>query len=246
MPLTPTLLNASSSGTLASSYTTPSISPSSDNLVLVLIGMRKLNGSSGGSISSFSGLSLSWTHLATTARNGDAWVDAFYAQAGSSPGSGTIAFSITGNATDQRWSDIVVHIIEVPSSFNTSSPVAQSKAILSSGAHTTLSGTLDSSPAATSLVIGMIAQMGDTDGVITPGGNYTELADTSTGTGGADVTVETEYDDSPGSTTVDWSGLANAGSNVTVGAALALEIAAAAGGSSGVQRQAEFYARLRQ
>lgn len=226
MALTPTLLLNEKQVALASSRATASISPSVNTLLVVLVTMKKLFGTAGGTVAC-SGLSLTWTNRIHKVQT-DAWTDAFTAPAGASPGSGALTISVSGNASDQRWSDIIVHILEVPVGFDPTTPVAQVASNGASGNTTgaTMTVTLGATPAADSVVIGFIGSM-ETNGAVTADGTFAELAQDSNGNNDF-MTGQSQYDDASADTTVQWTAIDRLDGGKHT-AAIALEIAAAAG-----------------
>lgn len=151
------------------------------------------------------------------------------AQAGPSPGSGTI--TLTFGSTCRRK---VIGVAEI-TGHDTTTPVAQSKS--SNGNASTLTVTLDSTPAATSAVIGAIAVKEDSDGV-SPGSGFTELTDVDSGGPAFQARLQMQYDLTGADTTCDWSALstlANAGAAIEIaeaGGAVVNFSAAAIGASA--------------
>jgi hypothetical protein len=108
---------------------------------------------------------------------------------------GTLALTFTASENCNRWEWIIFEVSGCADAIDTNS-------VTGLDTTTTPSATLPSAPALTSVVIGVLASVADTDGVA-PGSGFTELYDTSPGTS---TTLETEYKTNTTSTTVDWSG----------------------------------------
>lgn len=233
MPIsTPTVLVTSTVAVATDPFTTGSVSPTANSILLVLISATTNAGSPTivDVTSTLSGMG-TWTEIADIAHSAatKALAAAWYSIAGGSPGTGTI--TVDASSAFARWT---VTVVEIASGYDTSTPAINAKT--GTGTSATPSLTLDSSPAASSIVMGLITSLGD-DGV-TPGAAYTELVDATSGGGNA-ARQEIEYDTSPGSTTVDW---ADAG--VTSNAFLAFEIKAAAAGGGGVPKHFMHYQKM--
>jgi len=207
---TPTVLTTGSSSGSTSSDTSASFSPTANCLLLCWIGTNSSGGGSTHAISDTLTGTGTWTQV--TGLSGGTRGSWFYAIAGSSPGSGTVTFTYSPNATRCAW------IILELNGHDTVTPVAES--IVSTGSGATLSAVLTNIDT-DHLGVSAIIDKGNSSGV-TPGTNETELADiTSSGSNEARCQAQHSTDE-----TQDWSGLA---SNDQVG--IALEVAAAAGNS---------------
>ena len=223
---TPTLLDTTTESSNDSSITSGSISPTGDALLIVAMVTRTSGGSRAvtGVSDTLTGTG-SWTIDVQTVGTASGYVDVALctAKAGSSPGSGTVTVTLSGNSARK-----CLHVAEITGQ-DTSTPVQQTKSNTGSGA--TLSITLDSSPASDSCVMGCNGDaLSGVSGDTTPGANYMELADSNLAQGAGNVQNEVEYDLTPTSTTVDWSGLEsinNAGVAIEINAA-----GAPAGGDS--------------
>jgi hypothetical protein len=210
---TPTLLDASSSSSNNTTITSGSISPTGDSLLVVIFyGRKSATGGVSGVSDTLSGTG-TWTERQTVLGDDDQYmrVSIWTAQAGSSPGSGTITVTL-----DANFARKVMHTIEVASGFDTTTPYEQGGT--NEGSSSTLSITLGASPASDSLVIGGVGSA-DSPSNISPGSGYTELTETDPMFGAGNLVAECEYDLTPTSTTVDWSGLAT-----TNNAGVAIEI----------------------
>lgn len=155
-----------------------------------------------------------WTQATVT--NSGQRVSIFYANVTGSPGTGTI--TITGaSSLAIPWR---LEIAET-TGHNTSAPVTQSKTGF--GNSSTLTLTLDSTPAASSMVVGYV---GDVSGAgVTAGTGFTEIHDSATNSGIA--RTQLQYDLASADTTCDWSTL-----NTSNNAAVAIEIAEASSGTN--------------
>lgn len=216
---TPTHLDAVSAANSQSSLASNSVSPSANALLLVSVGA---GGSSADdftfSIADTLAGTGSWTQvsLIATAATGRTYrLAVFYARAGSTPGSGTV--TVTASSAQLRWA---MRTAEVTGQAET--PGAQSKT--GSGTDTSLSLTLDATPAADAMVFGAVVSVADSDG-ITPGTNYTELGETDSGSSN-NARLQTQYDLDDATTTCDWSGL-----NTSVNLGVAIEIVPASEGT---------------
>lgn len=223
MAHTITLLDTSINSVNATNFTSGTVSPTADALLVMVVHMRDSGASPNGfsATDTFTGTG-SWTNQAEieSQADGDGSICCILtAQAGSSPGSGTVTtwWSLNNNRG-------VFHLFEITGHDETT-PVVQTKT--GSGTATTLSLTLDSTPETDSIVIGAIAQ--GYSGAIDPGTDFTELVETEhTSTPDLSKIVgQIQYDMTPGSTTVDWSSL-NTYNNV----ACAIEVAGTGGAVS--------------
>lgn len=209
----PTLLDAATNtSTGADSITTASVSPTGDSL-LVVAWMN--NGPDSDDVlassvsDTFTGTG-TWT-IATQIRHyaSESVVCGIaYAQAGGSPGSGTVTVNFTNGGARK-----VVHLMEV-TGHNTSSPVAQS-ATNSNDTSSTLTVTLGATPDAASLVIASLGTDEYTGG--TEGAGFTSLSNDAAG---SDIALHTQYDLAGADTTADWSGLTSSSSNENAGVAI--------------------------
>lgn len=240
MPTPSSRLASIASSTTTNTFTTGSFSPTGGALLLVSGNVLATGG--GLTISSvtdtFSGTG-SWTIVqlrATDFQDNTGFIA--YATLGSTPGSGTVTVNTSVNSIRTT-----VDVYEATGQ-DATTPVVQSKT--GSGTADTLSLTLDSTPAADSLVFAAVATRSSSDPDITPGSNFTELGEISSGGTFAQANIECQYDAASATTTVDWSTLPTI-TNVGV----AIEIAAAAGGGeslapiiSKIKQQRATYLRM--
>lgn len=206
----PSYLTEAVATTGVTSLASPSFTPSANALVFVFISGLKGAEPYGTSYTIADGFGAgmgSWTQLlgaevqfTDTSFFGS--VTGWYAQAGASPGSATVTPSWT-NATTRT----AMHVIEIASGFNTSTPVPAASEASNTTTGTTLAVTLGQSLGAGSMAIGFVGSISDSDG-ITPGTDFTELRETDSGGAGGTCTLESQYDAGPADTTVDWSALA--------------------------------------
>lgn len=221
---TPTVLTSDSSTATAAAITTSSISPSANALLVVIAGNTISGISPEPTIAdALSGGSLTWTrHVSRQGTSGQVASSViFTAITGSSPGSGTV--TVTWNGSLGTTNRKVVHVVQVASGYNASSPVAQVKS--GDTTATSLSFDFDSTPAATSLVLAGVTTRTDGDLNAAPGAQYTEMADTAAG---SNFNVQVQYDITTPAATVDWSAL-GAVDNVGV----AIEIVVSGGAATG-------------
>lgn len=135
----------------------------------------------------------SWEELTISDAAGNRHtLSAFIAAAPAGPGAGTVTFQPTENVNRLEW--LVFEVTGASADTNNNATPAVSTSA-------TPSLTLPGSPVSTSIVIGLIAAVADTDGV-DPGAGYTEFHQSS----GTSTTLQAQYVLSPSSTTVDWSG----------------------------------------
>jgi len=214
-PSIPSLLVQETSSTTKSSHTTASFSATSGALLVVMV----TGGNSSGTFNfnattdTFSDVG-AWTehvdHNSTASNSFTTYIATAQVGAG---GSGTI--TVTASTSIIRW---IVTVYEV-TDFNTITPVQQAKS--DSGVSTTLTLTLDSTPAADSMVFAVISDRDTNLPIATVGTNFTELDEALISPAGQ----QTQYDRDSAGTSVPWTGLSSI-SNIGG----AIEINAAAGG----------------
>jgi hypothetical protein len=207
----PTLLDQKVLASNAAALASNAITPASNTLLVVVI---KTSNDTTAELNMTTTLANvgAWTIVAKYSGGAPQGTIAIaYAVVTGSPGTGTI----TANWTTLSNSNLM-HVMSLTGFEAT--PVVQSKlgtpATVSASSY---SLTLDRLPIATSCVIGALV-WGATPGDITPGANFTEVADQSSTT----IRVESEYDRTNATTTVDWSvGASNTGRRVGI----AIEVA---------------------
>lgn len=131
------------------------------------------------------------------------------------PGAGAVTLRWTGSSTRT-----VVRVVEIAS--NDPLEVVQVK--VNTGTGTTLTVTLDASPDAASLILGVINSAGDAG--VTEGSGFTELIESGSG-GGGNSWLQVQHDNGGGDTTCDWSAL-----STTMNVGIALELAENSGPSA--------------
>lgn len=211
---TPALLATGTLATNGTSVVSASSSPS-DNALLV-VAVSTISSSTPGTFAISTTLSNvgTWTQITVvSALNATRQIrtSIFYAQVTGDPGTGTVTATFTTAARGA----IAVH--EVASGYNTTTPIRQSNS--NTGTTSTLAVTLSSSPLSDSTTLGAVGGHDNSDGT-TPGANFTELADVTAGAS-EHLGMETEYDATSPTTTVDWSALGtsnNAGIGVEIAA----------------------------
>lgn len=219
---TPTKL----SGAIDTNNTTTCVAPSSSptgGALLVVVGSAIFSGS-GETVTitdGFTGTG-SWTKIQTEQGGGSPlrYVVTFlaYAKAGTTPGSGTVTATWSSATRDKSITAIQI------TGQHATTPVPQSKT--NGGTGSSLTVTLDSTPASTSCVIGVVADKAQS-GSPGNGTGFTQLDEQQTGTGTGDVTHDVQYDLTSADTTCDWTSLA-----AEANAAVAIEIAEASTGST--------------
>lgn len=217
---TPTVLNQRGETTTATTIASASVSPAANALLIVVAGGTHNAGSTQpvAITDALSGGSLTWTDVEHTINNvlNSANVAIAWAICGATPGSGVI--TATWFLAHARRS---LFVIEVASGFHMTTPVAQSKVNGQTGG-TTLTITLDSTPAAGSLIIGGVEHRQSAVTTATPGTGFTGFTQQNAGTG---TGLHVQYDLENADTTVDWTDLSN-----VAAAGAAIEIAEAAVG----------------
>ena len=211
----PVKLVATSGTHLSSStFTVSGVNPTPNALLLVfVVAVNSLNPATmesincaAGSLSGVGGFTRidEFNHNAGT----DTHVAAFWSQVGATPASGTIILSTANGTNVTGWG---VDVVEVTGHL-TPNPIVQS--VTASGFATSISATLPSSPAASSLVMAVLNSRGEgsaTEPGTTPEAGYTELTDERAGISAAWLAVQ--YKLGNAGTTVGWtdanSGLRN-------------------------------------
>jgi len=209
--------------------TSASISPTANALIVVVPSFNDSAGNNFASIAdTFTGTG-SWTKNADgffdnyDGGNNDAGIAVYTAQAGSSPGSGTI--TVTHDAASARK---LLHIYEV-TGFNTT-PVGVTGSNTGTGS-TTLTVTASGSPASDSLMVGGVFSLEPAvpAGDLGVDGAYTEGAETQT-TGGANLLMLSVYDNGGADSDVQFSNIVTTGDDAAGGVLVEIKIAAAGGG----------------
>ena len=192
---TPATLTTGNSTATEQSVATASIAPTPGALIVVCFAIRSAVDLTGVNITDdFAGGIGAWTTTSHTYNNSGIRITVIvaYALAGASPGSGTITAGWGVDSGNKGW------VISEITGTDPSTPVRQIQS--NSGANSTLTVTLDSMPKEDSVVMGLIASR---DTSITAGASFAELAEDGT-TG---IHAQIEYDTTPTSQTVNWSGL---------------------------------------
>ncbi len=232
-----TVLNSATGTTSGTTFASGSISPASNSLLVAVCATASAAASTHLE-PTLAGLSLTWTRRASIESNvlNRYAVAIFTAPAGSSPGSGAV--TVTWQVAGLRH---IMHIVEIASGYDSTTPVLQSKA--STSTSTTPSVVLDATPETDSLVIAaiMTRPLGSANNIV-PSGAMAELAESNSGSSPtASCQVQEDLDNA--SATCGWTL-----TNNTNGVMAAIEIAIAAGGGGGatVPPLAMHYARMRQ
>jgi hypothetical protein len=164
----PTILTNNGSAVDAALFTTASISPTANSLLVACIGVTK---SGTPENPTASGLSLTWSAI-DGGTDTNQRIKVFATLAGASPGSGAVTFDFGGTNQD----GCVWGVLEIATGFE---PLTVSQAIPhhnpGSGTGTGASVTLSSPPASTSLLIGTFIAAANSPGFYTEGTDWTEL-----------------------------------------------------------------------
>lgn len=217
MAMTPTVLSSVAATTAAATITSGLLSPAA-NALLIVAACTTANTvqtyTPASILDTLTGGSLTWTKYEVLHNPADSsCVAVFVAQCGATPGTGIVTVTFAVNSSRR-----VIHVVQQAIDFHTTTPVAQSKT--GTGVATTLTVTLDATPAAGSLVLGFVCSR---DSAITPGSGFTELVELVAST---NTSLEVEYDNASSPAAVDWSDL-NTATNTAVVLEIAEEIAAA-------------------
>lgn len=190
-----------------SSITTASVSPTANSLLVLIVG--SVNNPSRTHATPTDGLTGTgtWTSI-NTATLGFGHISAWYAIAGSAPGSGTVSQGLSGGAFRQAW------ILAQVTGFDRGTVIRESNT--GTGTASTLSISLTDLIDGT-MSVGVILSIGDSDG-ITPGSGETELVEVTSG-GSNESRLQFQYGDGTNDTAVNWSAL-----NTTGNSAIAFEI----------------------
>ena len=203
MAVAANLLTSNFNATDLASYTTASVAPTADRLVLACIWADCATANSP-AVDSLSGAGMTWDLLGaqeqTEGGTDDERLTVFRSQS-SSPSSG--ALTIDFGADTQRvvaWT--IVEFSGCKSGDNGVQAIRQSKFSFSNPSVTNPSVTFDTTPLTTSGTFGVIANSSGTK-PITPGGSFGEVSDVANSTGGA-ITLESEFANT-GISTVNWT-----------------------------------------
>ena len=118
MAIAATLLTSGTSTTDGSSFTTASVTPAANSLLLVFV----VNAVTGGADATVSGFSATWTRRVNQAASSSTKLSVHSAQLGATPGSGTLTI-----AAAPATGSIVWHVVQV-TGHNTAAPVVQTPA----------------------------------------------------------------------------------------------------------------------
>jgi hypothetical protein len=218
MPSTPTVLDTVTSSGSGSGISSNSISPTGNALLIAVATPTSATAATRLPIAITDTFSpaITWVKQAEDERIGaadTATITIWTALLGATPGSGVV--TATASASNNRR---CLHILEVASDFNTTTPVKQSGS--NDGATDPLIITLGATPDSDSLVIAAIAVRGSI--TITKDTDYTELIASQAG---ANHRAQIQYDAASADTTVQWS---NLGTLLSAGVAIEIDKAVAA------------------
>ena len=201
---TPSLLDTSGNLSASSTHASGSISPSASTLIIVCATWRSSSARTLSSLANGGTLTTgSWTIAANFASSSGLEVGHAVAWATYTSGSGAVTLTYSGGVSRSA-----VGIIEITGA-DTTTPFINIKTASEDEAAsgTDASLTLDSTPSAGNMVLGLLGNYRDSAG-ITPGTNFTELADFNSGGGGL-VECQIQYDLTTLGTTVDWTSIRN-------------------------------------
>lgn len=218
------LFTPGTSNSSKTDHSSGAFTPAAGDLVIIAAAVRETSG--GGSaptltISQTHGGAWSWTKITRSNGDGNAHtLSLWHALAPSGAGEGIV--TVDSDEACNRW--------ELAGLSVTGASGAVTNSVTGESSSGSPSVTLPAAPDAGSLVLGVIASVGDSDGV-SPGGGFTEAIESS----GTSTTLQMQYDATTPGDSCSWSGAATT-SNLMI----AMEIAAAAtgGGSSGAMMMA--------
>jgi hypothetical protein len=170
-------------------------------LYIGFFGGRWSNGApdlSSGNTFSHGGTPRTWTHVATTVpgyEGSPGWrsLTAYYYVATVTE---TIALTWTPTTSGNAITNLYGGILEIPSGFNSFTPIVQSKGVGDNTFRTSWSVTLDSTPVTGNTLLAGFCNSTNSaaSAVVNPRANWTELTeDLGTGTGADAGTYETQY-----------------------------------------------------
>lgn len=162
---TAVLTSATSTVNSVSTYTTASISPTANSVLIASL----VYVVTGGATDTIAGLSLTWTERATRVVSASTRITTWTAPAGASPGSGTITFTHSANGATQSgtWD-----VIEVTGA-DAAAPVVQ--AVTANGTSTAPTVNFAAAGSADNRMFAFIAS--NSNPTTTPRTNWTELTD---------------------------------------------------------------------
>jgi hypothetical protein len=187
-----------------SSYTTASISPSANKLILIAV-------ASSGTPSSVTGNGLTWTSV--TSKTQSSWtINVYRALSTTTPTPGAVTFGFSGTMNQCAWSINEFSNVDIGGT-NGANAVVQSASNSNSGSQTGLTVTLSAFSGASNATYGAIFSV--LAGAYTEGSGFSQLGEANTG----EISIGTEFKDS-NDTSVDWTW----GSRSSDNGAIAVEI----------------------
>lgn len=219
MAITLTNLTGNVSSTTASSYTTASISPGANKLILASVYSRIATGTSNDP--SLSGNGITWVKINSVAgglgTNRRVWI---YRGLVASPSAGAVTIDFGGqDQTNCIWSITEVDGIDT-SGTNGSGAIVQSQT--NTGSATSLTITLNALASANNVAFGAISHQASQS--VTPGDGFTEIDELRI-TSGSTNTLQTEYKLNETAVSASWTLSKECG-----GVALELKMVSATGG----------------
>lgn len=197
MAITLTSLTEGEDEVNRSSYTTSSISPTANRLVIAVIGNNKAT--SPPNVPTLSGASMTWVEITTALYDDIASPNkrvTMFRALKASPGSGVITIDLVNEQRACKWSFFEFAGIDTGGTDGSDAIVQSATNAVDSG--TSLTVTLASFASSTNATVGGVGR--DAVDAITQGTGFTEIHEQS----GEGFSIETEWRDDA-DTTVDWS-----------------------------------------
>ena len=220
MAVAATHLLTESSGTGSTSYTTSSISPTANRLVLVAVRANNL-----GSITTptLTGASMTWVEVGHVAFATDQANFTVFRGLSATPGTGALTIDF-GLATIQQahWSIVEFSGVDLSGTNGSGAVVQFATSFIDGTSNTGITVTLGAFASTNNATYGGVGNSGTAN--ITSGTGFSELAEDNNNS----RTIQTQWK-ATNDTSVDWT----AASNTDFWGALAIEIAAAAGNTVG-------------
>ncbi len=206
MAVAATLLTSSIDGVDRTSYTTASIAPTANNLVLAVIASYGDFGITSPVVDALTGVSMTWTQVGTLQTNDSSvYLDqlTIFRALSASPGSGALTIDFGTDAPEiVAWSVVQFSGIDT-SGTNGANAIRQSKfATVNPTSTNAQSLAFDTATVAANGTFGAIVNSSGSR-TIAPGASFTELSDVTTTVGG-NMDLETEFANT-GIDTLNWT-----------------------------------------
>lgn len=228
MAISASALTTGGSGTNGTGFTTASVSPGSNRLLLLGVGFSGVDASGSFPSCTISGNGLTWELVASQVSwaEGANWynITRVYRAMGASPSSGAITITFGATADSAGWTLLELDGVNTGGTNGSAAVVQSASAEATSGSNVTATATLGAFASAANATVGIVssANGGGTAVSHTPGTGFTELSD-----GGAEFTYMSGQWRSDNDTTVN---------NTSTGqfiAVIGIEVADAGGGPAG-------------